>query len=626
MWLSGAPSQLPAFKWIMFKNLHFIKTKLEGGVAQLPYLPRALSLVWASSKGLSAAWITLLAAQGLLPIATVYLVRSLVNLLVIAVRSRGAWQDLRPTLAVAAALALVLLLAEVLSSISRWLRSAQSQRVQDHITNLIHEKSRAADLAFYENPEFYDHLHRARSEGRHRPVALLENLGSLFQNGVTLAGMAVVLFPYGAWMPAVLLASTFPAFVVVVRSNAQRHEWSLRTTADERRTWYWDWLLTGGESAAELRLFGIGGFFQSSYQALRRRLRNEQLDLEKSRVLSEMAAACMAVLITGCMLAWMVWRVLRGLVTLGDLALFYQAFQQGQLLLRSVLQNTGQIYENLLFLGSLFEFLALQPKVMDPAHPLPAPSSLQSGIRFDRVTFRYPGSDRRALRDFSLFLPAGRIAAVVGPNGAGKSTLIKLLCRLYDPDEGRIMLDATDIREFSLEDLRKRIGVLFQVPIRYSATVRDNIAYGDSASDHTSAGIELAACAAGADELIARLPSGYENMLGVWFEGGTELSVGEWQRIALARAFLRCAPILVLDEPTSAMDPWAEADWLQRFRRFAQGRTAVIITHRLTTAMCADIILVAAEGKIVESGTHNELLTLGGRYAESWAAQKEASV
>jgi ATP-binding cassette, subfamily B, bacterial len=610
----------------MFKNLHFVKAKLQSGLAQLPYLPAALSLVWASSKGLGAAWAAILAAQGLLPIATVYLVRSLVNLLVVAVRSRGVWQDLRPALAVAAVLALVMLLAEVLSGISRWLRSAQSQRVQDHITNLIHEKSRVVDLAFYETPEFFDHLHRARSEGRHRPIALLESLGSLFQNGVTLAGMAVVLLPYGAWMPAALLASTLPALVVVVRATAQQHAWSLRTTADERRTWYWDWLLMSGEAAAELRLFGIGGHLQRGYQALRRRLRNEHLGLEKSRILSELAAACVAVVITGCALAWMVWRTLRGSVTLGDLALFYQAFQQGQLLLRSALQNTGQIYANLLFLGSLFEFLALQPRVVDPARPSPAPNSLQCGIRFDRVTFRYPGSENCALRDFSLFLPAGRIAAIVGPNGAGKSTLIKLLCRLYDPDEGRIMLDATDIREFSTEDLRRRIGVLFQIPIHFSATVRENIEYGDPASDRASAGIEAAARAAGAEEFIARLPNRYENMLGTWFEGGAELSVGEWQRIALARAFLRPAPILILDEPTSAMDPWAEADWLGRFRRFAQGRTALIITHRLTTAMCADIILVAAEGRIVESGTHRELLSRGGRYAESWGAQMEASV
>jgi ATP-binding cassette subfamily B protein len=609
----------------MFKDLHFVKAGLQKGLAHLTYLPGALSLVWASSKGLSVAWIALLAAQGLLPLATVYLVRSLVNLLVTAVRSRGAWQDLRPVLGVAAIFVLVLLLAELLNSASRWLRSAQSERVQDHISNLIHEKSRAIDLSFYETPEFYDHLHRARAEGRHRPIALLESLGSLFQNGVTLAGMSVVLLPYGAWLPAALLLSTFPALVVIVRCTARRHEWSLRTTTNERRTWYWDWLLTSGETAAELRLFGMGARFQSAYQALRRCLRNEQLDLEKSQVLSELAAACLALVITGCAMVWMIWRALRGLITLGDLALFYQAFQQGQLLLRSALQNTGQIYANLLFLGHLFEFLALKPQVIDPARPLQAPSSLQHGIRFDRVTFRYPGSDGCALRDFSFFIPAGRIAAVVGPNGAGKSTLIKLLCRLYDPDEGRIMFDATDIREFSIEDLRRRIGALFQVPIHYSTTVRENIAYGDPALDPAMAGIVGAARAAGAEKLIARLPQGYENMLGNWFEGGAELSVGEWQRIALARAFLRRAPILILDEPTSAMDPWAESEWLGRFRRFAQGRTTLIITHRLTTAMCADVILVVSEGGIVESGTHSELLALGGRYADSWAAQMEAS-
>jgi len=239
----------------------------------------------------------------------------------------------------------------------------------------------------------------------------------------------------------------------------------------------------------------------------------------------------------------------------------------------------------------------------------------------ERVRFRYPGSVRPVLEDFDLEIPAGRIVAVVGSNGAGKSTLIKLLCRFYDPETGRVALDGVDLREFKIEELRSRIAVLFQQPVHYNDTVRENIAYGDLHAPVDS--LEIAAQAAGAEEIIARLPQGYDSMLGRWFADGTELSLGEWQRIALARAFLRRAPILILDEPTSAMDPWAEADWLARFRKLAAGRTVLMITHRFSTAMFADVIHVMSEGHIVESGTHEQLLEAGGRYAQAWATLRE---
>jgi ATP-binding cassette subfamily B protein len=279
-----------------------------------------------------------------------------------------------------------------------------------------------------------------------------------------------------------------------------------------------------------------------------------------------------------------------------------------------------QLYANTLFLGNLFDFLALEPKVLNPtpAKSLPA---LRQAIRFRGVSFRYPGTSRPALRDLDLEIPAGRITAVVGSNGAGKSTLIKLLNRFYDPEDGGIEIDGADLRTVDLDSLRASITVLFQQPVHYNATVAGNIALGDIASAPDRAAIRTAAEAAGAEEIVRGLPSGYDQLLGRWFENGTELSAGEWQRIALARAFLRQAPILVLDEPTSAMDPWAESDWLRRFRQLAAGRTALVITHRFSTARIADMIHVMSDGCVIECGSHEQLIAAGGRYAQGWIAQ-----
>jgi ATP-binding cassette subfamily B protein len=605
----------------MAGNLDIVTAKLRFAASQLSYLPRALALVWASARAWALLWGVLLVAQGLLPVATVYLTRVLVDELVQA--QAGALPTLGPVVRAALLLAVVLLLAELLRAASAWVRTAQAQLVQDHISALIHQKSLAADLAFYESPEYHDRLHRARDQAAYRPVALLESLGSLLQNGLTFLAMLGVLIPFGLWLPLALLASTVPAFFLVLRQSLRRYRWRQQATADERRTWYYDWLLTSGETAAEVRPFGLGELFQSAFQALRGRLRQERVALARSEMLAEFAAGSVALLITGAAAGWILWQALRGLVTLGNLALFYQAFYQGQRLMRTLLGDVNQVYTNVLFLGDLFEFLALEPRVVSPPEALAAPEPLVEGVRFEQVNFRYPGSPRLALADFSLTIPAGQVVAVVGPNGAGKSTLIKLLCRFYDPEAGRITLDGIDLRALKLETLRERISVLFQHPVHYSATARENIALGSPGQE--AAAIEKAARAAGAHEPVARLPQGYETLLGKWFAGGTELSGGEWQRLALARAFLRQAPLVLLDEPTSAMDSWAEADWLDRFRDLSSGRTALIITHRFTTAMRADVIHVMAEGRIVESGSHRELLDQDGLYAQSWHAQVRGS-
>lgn len=590
------------------------------------YLPRIFNLVWAAAGRWTIVWAVLLLIAGLLPAAMVYLTKAVVDGLVIASNSGRDWMSIRPVVIAGALLGVVLLLMEILRGVTNFVRAAQSELLKDHISDLIQQKSIEVDFAFYELPEYHDHLHRARSEAAYRPIVLLESIGSLLRDLVTLAAMLAVLLPFGWWLPLLLMAATIPSVVVVLLYTLRRYEWERRVTETERRAWYYDWALTASETAAEIRLFGLGEYFRDAFAELRRKLRGEQLQMAWRQSLAEFAAAMLALAITGCALAWMGWRALAGAISLGTLALFYQAFNQGQQLLRSLLGNFGEFYSNGLFLGDLFEFLDLQPQLIEPDSPVPAPVELCEGIQFSNVGFSYTGSERQVLRDFNLFVPAAQITAIVGLNGAGKSTLIKLLCRLYDPGAGSITIDGIDLRQMRTEELRRMITVLFQQPVHYNATVEENIRLGALGEAVSERQLREAAMDAGAAEIIERLPLGYDTMLGKWFSSGAELSTGEWQRLALARAFVRQSPIVLLDEPTSAMDSWAEADWLRRFRRVMAGRTVLIITHRFTTAMQADVVHVVTEGQIVESGDHQQLLALGGLYAQSWMNQMEEVV
>ncbi len=603
----------------MPERFRLANDKIRFALAQLRYVPRALDLVWRSAPNWTVAWVVVLALRGLLPACTVFLTRGLVDHLVAL---RGASERIGPVLLYGGMMAAVLLLMELTRSMASLVRTAQSERVSDHITGMIHQKSIETDFAFWESADYYDHLHRARDEARYRPLALLESLGATMQNAVTLVAMAAVLLPYGPWLPPALLLSTLPALFVVLDFATRRHDLWRRTTADERRSEHYDELLSSADAAAELRLFGIGHYFSELYQSLRSRIRSERIRIAIWESLAGVVAGLLALFVTVVAVLWMVHRLILAEITLGGLALFWQAFSQGQGLMRGLLDNAGQIYANTLFLSNLFDFLELPARVTDPAAPLPAPRSIQEGVRLRGVKFHYPGSTVPALKGFDLVLPAGRTTAIVGANGAGKSTLIKLLCRLYDPDEGAIELDGIDIRKYRVCDLRRAVAVLFQQPVRYIGTIADNIAPGEDAPDAER--VSAAACLAGAESIVERFPAAFSQRLGKWLPGGTELSGGEWQRIALARAFHRAAPLLLLDEPTSAMDSWAEEEWLRHFRRLAEGRTVVVITHRFTTAMRADVIHVMDQGLIVETGTHTELLALGGRYARSWTAQMNA--
>lgn len=607
-----------------------LTAKAERALEQVSYLPHTFQLIWAASRYWTLAWMVLLVVQGILPAATVYLTRSVVDSLVTVLGSGTTWSNVQPLLVPVACMAGVLVLTELVQSLNEWIRTAQSELVQDHISALIHQQSVAIDYGCYESSTFNDHLSRAREGADMRSLALLEHTGSVLQNSITLFAVAAILIPYGLWLPLILFITALPAFYVALQTNLRQYQWSQRTTTDRRWLQYYDMLLTYSWTAAEVRLFNLGAYFQPIYQRLRCRLRQEQMQLIQAQSVSRLVAGFMALLIAGVTLAWMGRQVLLGLITLGDLALFYQAFNRGQGIIKSLLSSLGQIYKNSLFVRNLFEFLQLQPQIVDPPHPTAQPT-LTQGIQFRQVCFRYPGSATRTLDHFNLQIPAGKIVAIVGDNGAGKSTLIKLLCRFYDPEAGGITWDGIDLREFSVAELRQCMTVLFQFPISYQLTAADNIALGNLANQasgdlggNTLEEIMAAAQDAGIHERILRLPQGYDSLLGKWFPGGTDLSGGEWQRLALARAFLRKAQLIILDEPTSAMDPWAEFDWLERFRMMASGRTAIVITHRFTLAMRADIIHVMRAGKIVESGNHDQLLAQNGLYAESWRSQMQA--
>ena len=403
----------------MFNSVKILSSKLRKALAQLPNLPRALDLVWSVARQWTIAWILLLILQGLLPAVVVYLTKLVVDGLI---RAQGSWPAMMYVLQLLMELGATLLLMEIVRNAINWVRTVQAELLQDHITALIHEKSVTVDLAFYELADYYDHLHRARTEARYRPVALLGNLGALLQNSITLIAMGAILIPLGPWLAIALLLSTLPAFFVVVHYALAEYQWRQRTTTDDRRSWYYDWIMTTAEAAAEIRLFGLGKYFQSHHRELRSRLRGERLSLMRRQSLAELAASIIALLIIGAAMLLMMWRALMGRVTLGELALVYAAFNQGQGLMRTLLENAGQLYGNSLFLGNLFDFLSLEPvtskisgvSVRTVGAALRGrPAS--AAISFQHVSFTYPDASTTALDNFTMSIPSGKIIALVGP-------------------------------------------------------------------------------------------------------------------------------------------------------------------------------------------------------------------
>ncbi len=458
-------------------------TSKKNWVKQLQYIPYALRLVWAAAKIWTTAWITLMVIQSVLPVLSVYLIRELVNQGTTLIRAGWDSPILQSVVEIAVLLALVQIAIQIISSVIEWVRSNQAEIVRDHISDLIQQKATSLDISFFDTPEYYDLLHRVRTDARQKPLTLLENLGGLATSSLTLLGMLAILATYSLWLPPILVVSTLPALWVVVRYSRQFNRWRLENTSNERRSLYYDFLLTERNAAAEVRLFSLSSYYRQAYQLLRGKLRHDRLKMNTDKLLTDLFATTIALLVGGGTLVWMGWRVVQGVFSLGDLAAFYQIFQQGQTLTQGLMQNAGNIYQSVLFLQDLHDFFTLTPQlpVSDKAPEVRIP--LRHEIRFENISFRYPGSKSFALKNFSMRIPAGQIVAIVGENGVGKTTLTKLLCRFYDPQEGRILWDGTDIRDLPLEALQREITMLFQLPYSYPESVHQNIAVGDIAAE-----------------------------------------------------------------------------------------------------------------------------------------------
>jgi ATP-binding cassette, subfamily B, bacterial len=588
---------------------------------RLTYLKQALRLCWQSSRIWTLANIILLGFQSILPLVSLYLTKLIVDSFTqgLATANSGtAWQNVLLLIVLAAAIALV---TDWCNSLSGLVNEAQSQVVTDYVQNLLHAKSIEVDLEYYENAQYYDRLHQAQSEAPYRPALILNRLMQTAQGMVTLGAIALLLFSIHWIITAVLLLALIPLLALRFQSARQLYQQWQQWTVLERRANYFSWMLTHESHAKEIRLFNLGSFFLGQFRRLRREIRQSKLNLALRRFWVEAIAQGSATIAVFAAFGSIAYQTVQGALTLGSLVMYFQAFQRGQAMLRDTVRSLGNLYENSLFLANFYEFIELQPTVIEPQFPQPIPQPLQIGIQFDRVRFRYPHGTRPVLHDLNFSIRAGETIALVGENGAGKTTLIKLLCRLYDPSEGKITWDGIDLREFSTMELRGQISVVFQDYARYDLTVRENIGLGNVGVLSEDEKIRTAARCAGVENAIARLPYGYETTLGHQFAEGEELSIGEWQKIAIARCFLRKAPILVLDEPTSALDPQAEAEILQQFRQLSANRTTILISHRLSTVKLADRIFVLEGGTITESGTHDRLMQQQGTYAHLFETQ-----
>ena len=587
--------------------------------AVFQYSGRAVELVWTTSRALTLVQAILTLVAGLLPAAIAYLGKLIVDTVVLASKS-GLEGD--GTLALSY-LALEAVLVASLSGSQRGLSISQSLLrvlLGQKVNILILEKALTLDLVHFEDSEFYDKMTRARREASSRPLSLVSRTFKLVQDALSLITYGGLLLHFSVWAVVVLVVGAVPAFVAETRFAGVAFRLFRWRAPETREQNYLETLIAREDYAKEVQLYQLGPMLLERYRSIFNRLYGEDRNLTLRRGVWGYLLGLLSTAAFYIAYAWIVVEAIAGRISLGDMTMYLIVFRQGQNTFSAALSSIGGIYEDNLYLSNLYEFL--EQEIPKPRGWATKGSVFGDGIRFLNVSFKYPGSLQPALKQVSLHLKPGEKLAIVGENGSGKTTLIKLLTRLYTPDEGHILLDGLDLQEWDIEVLHQRIGVIFQNFVRYQFTVGENVGVGDVEHLEDNTRWQTAAEKGMAKPFIEQLPEGFQTQLGRWFKGGQELSGGQWQKIALSRAFMRTgADILVLDEPTAAMDAEAEMGIFNHFRELTQNQIVILISHRFSTVRMADTIVVLAAGELIEQGTHEELLKAGGRYARLFSLQ-----
>jgi ATP-binding cassette subfamily B protein len=588
-----------------------------------------IAMVWRTSPSLTTSSLLLRLVRALLPVVALYIGKLIIDDVVHLVQMPGRPATFEQWLAggllnwlgvlILAELALAVL-SDILGRVVEFVDSLLSERVTNASSVSLMEHAATLDLEDFEDAEFQDQLERARRQTSGRLTLMSQLLGQA-QDIVTVASFAAGLLVFAPWLIVLLLVALVPVFLGEAHFNAQTYQLDFGRTPERRELDYVRQTAASVETAKEVKIFGLNRFLIEHYTSLANAFYTANRALALRRATWGGLFTTIGTVGYYIAYAYIVWRTLAGAFSIGDLTFLAGSFLRLRSLLEGLLLGFSSTAGQALYLNDLFSFFEMRPEILSPERPLAFPKPIREGFVFEDVGFSYPGAERWAVRHLDFTLKAGEVVALVGENGAGKTTLVKLLTRLYDPDEGRILLDGRDLRDYDLDQLRGSMGVIFQDFVRYNFTAGDNIAVGRIAARDDHARIARAARSSQADEVIAGLPAGYDQRIGKRFKNGVELSGGEWQKVAIARAYMREAEVLILDEPTAALDARAEFEVFQRFKELSRGKTAVLISHRFSSVRMADRIFVLLDGKVEAAGTHEELLAKPGLYAELFELQ-----
>ncbi|HWO27673.1 MAG TPA: ABC transporter ATP-binding protein [Candidatus Acidoferrum sp.] len=581
-------------------------------------LPAVLRFVWESGRAVVVLGLIARVIAALLPPALFWVSKLIIDTIVHMI---GTHQPAGTRLwwLVAAEFALAVTTG-ILGRAIDYLDALLAGRYMHHVSVRVMEHAASLDLLAYEDPAFYDRLERARVQATDR-LYMIQAMGRLLQQVITTITLSVQIMLFSPWLLLMLVVGVLPAFAGETHFAFLGYAKNFRQTPVRRQLDYLRILGGSKEAAKELRLFGLKNFLTTRFKTLSTKVYEEDVDLARRKAI---AGSLLSVIGTaGYYTAYVfaVWKTVAGVFSLGTLTLLANAIREASSNLQQTFSTLSTIADQALFLTDLIAFFEMSPTIASKPNALPAPRPIQRGFEFRNVSFRYPGSSRLILNGLNFYLRPGERVALIGENGEGKTTIVKLLTRLYDPFEGQVLLDGVDLREYNLEDLYREIGVIFQDFMRYEMTARENIAVGRIEQIDNLELIEQSAQKSMADDVVGKLPAGFNQMLGRRFEGGVDLSGGEWQKVALARAYLRDAQVLILDEPTSALDARSEYEVFQRFAELTAGKMALFISHRFSTVRMADRIVVLENGRIAEEGDHDALTQLGGRYAEMFELQ-----